>query len=91
MTVAKGSSVTVVLTEPVEVAGEYIDAITLRRPKGKDMKTLSSAMNMGDMMKMAAKLSGHLPVVFDEMDSYDVTQVLQEVGNFFTSGPTTGA
>lgn len=91
MTPNINSSVIVVLTQPIEVGNEYIDTITLRRPKGKDMKGLSAAMTTGDMMKMAAKLSGNLPVVFDEMDSYDVTQVLQEVGNFFTSGPTTGA
>ena len=85
------SNVVVTLTQPFECAGEFIQTISLRRPKGKDMKNVSANMNMGDMMKLAAKLSGNLPVVFEEMDSYDVTQVLAEVGNFFTNGPTTGA
>jgi len=84
------STVTIKLAKPFEVAGDFIQEITLRRPKGKDMKGLSAAMTTGDLMKMAAKLSNHLPVVFDEMDGFDVTQVLSEVGNFFASGPTTG-
>lgn len=85
------SSVTILLQTPIEVAGEYIESITLRRPKGKDMKTLAANTGTGDLMKLAARLSGQLPIVFDEMDGFDVTEVLQQVGNFLTSGPTTGA
>lgn len=82
---------TIKLQTPVEVAGELIEEIVLRRPKGKDMKGLSASVNTGDLLKLAAKLSGQLPVVFDEMDGFDVTEVLGAVGNFLTSGPTTGA
>ena len=84
------TDVTIVMQTPFEVAGEFIEAITLRRPKGKDMKTLTANAGTGDLMKLAARLSGHLPVVFDEMDGYDVAEVLTQVGNFLTSGPTTG-
>lgn len=85
------SKTTVILTTPVEVAGDLIEQIELRRPKGKDMKTLPANMTTGDLIKLAVRLSGQLPVVFDEMDGYDLTEVLGAVGNFFTSGPATGA
>lgn len=81
---------TIRLQTPVEIGNDLIEEITLRRPKGKDLKTLGANVTQGDLMKLAAKLSGHLPVVFDEMDAYDVTQVMDAVGNFFTSGPATG-
>lgn len=84
------TDVTIVLQTPFEVAGEFIETITLRRPKGKDMKTLTANAGTGDLMKLAGRLSGHLPVVFDEMDGFDVAEVLAQVGNFLTSGPTTG-
>jgi len=84
------TTVVIKLQTPVEVAGEYIEEITLRRPKGKDMKTLTANAGTGDLMKLAARLSGHLPVVFDEMDGFDVAEVLQQVGNFLTTGPLTG-
>lgn len=89
MTDKKGE-VTVLLATPIEVAGEYIESITMRRPKGKDMKTLTANAGMGDLMKLAVRLSGQLPLVFEEMDGFDVAEVLQQVGNFLTSGPTTG-
>jgi hypothetical protein len=85
------SSVTIKLQTPIEVGNDFIEEITLRRPKGKDMKTLTANAGTGDLMKLAARLSGQLPVVFDEMDGYDVAEVLTQVGNFLTSGPTTGA
>lgn len=87
----KTSDTVITLATPFEVAGDFIEKITLRRPKGKDMKKLTSAANTGDLMKLAATLSNNLPVVFDEMDGYDLTQVLEAVGNLLTNGPTTGA
>lgn len=85
------NTVTIPMVSPFEIGNDFIESITLRRPKGKDMKKLTSASNTGDLMKMAAVLSNQLPVVFDEMDGFDLTQVLEAVGNFLTSGPTTGA
>jgi hypothetical protein len=84
-------TVTIKLLTPIEVGGELIEEIVMRRPKGKDMKTLGANAGTGDLMKLAGRLSGQLPVVFDEMDGYDVAEVLTQVGNFLTSGPTTGA
>lgn len=84
-------TVTIKLETPVEIGNDLIEEIKLRRPKGKDMKSLPGNPTMGDYQKLAGKLSGQLPAVFDEMDGYDLTQVLDAVGNFFTTGPTTGA
>lgn len=81
----------IVLATPFEIGNEFIEVIKLRRPKGKDMKKLSARMETSDLMKLAATLSGHLPVVFDEMDGYDLTRVFDALGNLFTTGPTTGA
>lgn len=87
---SQSGSVTIKLQTPVEIGNDLIEEITLRRPKGKDMKTLTASAGTGDLMKLAARLSGQLPVVFDEMDGFDVAEVLGQVGNFLTSGPTTG-
>jgi len=80
-------TVKIQLQYPVEIGEDLIDEISLRRPKGKDLKKFMKGQNsMAESMALAAHLSGQLPVVFDEMDASDLTTVLDEVGNFVTRG-----
>lgn len=82
------NNVTIKLEHPIEIAGDLIEEITLRRPKGKDLKATmkSGSPGMAESLALAARLSDQLPLVFDEMDGADLTAVLDEVGNFLKRG-----
>lgn len=82
--------IVVTLEYPIEFQNEEITEIKLRRATGKDLKMLPGNPTTGDTIKLAARLSGHLPVVFDLMDGADITAVLSEVGNLLQSGQGTG-
>lgn len=82
-----GQMVVVDLQYPFEFADDLIDKIELRRPKGKDIKAcVKGVAPVAETMALAARLSGHLPAVFDEMDALDVTAVMEAVGNFMAPG-----
>lgn len=81
------TNVTIKLEHPIEIGNELIEEITMRRPKGKDMKAcIKGVNNVAESIALAARLSEQLPVVFDEMDGADLTAVLDEVGNFLQRG-----
>lgn len=81
------TSVTIKLDHPIEIGNDLIEEITMRRPKGKDMKAcIKGVNNVAESIALAARLSEQLPVVFDEMDGADLTAVLDEVGNFLQRG-----
>lgn len=80
-------TVTVKLSIPVEIGDDLIEEIVLRRPKGKDLKAaMKGTSAFSDSIALAVRLSGQLPVVFDEMDGADLTAVLDAVGNFMQRG-----
>lgn len=81
------SNVVIQLERPVEIGDDLIEEISLRRPKGKDLKAcIKGQNNVAESIALAARLSGQLPVVFDEMDAADLTEVLDQVGNFLKRG-----
>lgn len=81
------TNVTIKLEHPIEIGNDLIEEITMRRPKGKDMKAcIKGVNNVAESIALAARLSEQLPVVFDEMDGADLTAVLDEVGNFLQRG-----
>lgn len=81
------TDVTIKLDHPIEIGNDLIEEITMRRPKGKDMKAcIKGVNNVAESIALAARLSEQLPVVFDEMDGADLTAVLDEVGNFLQRG-----
>lgn len=82
--------IVVALEYPIEFQNEEITEIKLRRATGKDLKMLPGNPTTGDTIKLAARLAGVLPVVFDLMDGADITAVLSEVGNLLQSGQGTG-
>ena len=69
---------------------EYTE-IKMQRPKGKHIKKLSDNPNVGDLLDIAAKCSGILPRVFDEMDVADSIAITEVVADFLASGREIGA
>ena len=87
----KKKEVTVTLSEPVEFGEETVEEITLRRPKGKDLRKLPSEMDVGAMMDFAGRLSGREPSFMDLLDIDDVLKITEEVEGFLDSGRKTGS
>jgi len=77
---------TLKLTEPVTFAGETITELKLRRPKAKDLRSLPAEPKPGDLLDIAARLSGHTHHVIDELCVEDAVRLLEIVGNSFGSG-----
>lgn len=69
---------------------ELVTEITLRRPKGRDIKSIGKDLNMADLLAIAAKLSGYTPAFFDELDGADCLKVTEVVGDFLDNGQVTG-
>ena len=68
------------LTVPLDIAGEKYAKVTLRRPKGREIRALRNASAKGDpvgdlTVKMMADLAEVEEIVFDEMDGADFRTV----------------
>ena len=82
------------LKHPVVIGTETINELKFGRVKGKHMRPLPTdpkLYTMGTMMDLACKVTGQPSIVFDEMDSEDLVEVMEIVGELFGAGPTTGA
>ena len=82
------------LKHPVTIGTETITELKFGRVKGKMMRHLPAdpkLYTMGVMMDLASKVTGQSSIVFDEMDSEDLVEVMEIVGELFGAGPTTGA
>ena len=82
--------VVVTLQYPVKHGSVEIKEFKFRRPKGKDMRKLPSDVSVGDIMDLAARLSGHPPSVMDELEIADFNSVNEVIGDFLGAGPKTG-
>lgn len=86
--------VTITLFYPVKLgqseSAETVAEIKLRRPKGKDMRDIPAKPNVGDILKLAGRLSGQPPVVFDLLEIPDFNRVTEAVGVFLDDGQSTG-
>lgn len=72
----------VVLEEPIIRGNEEpIQYLKFVKPKGKHLRKWPANPGMNDMLKLAGKLTLQPDSVFDEMDSKDVTKVLEFVGD----------
>lgn len=80
----------ITLKHPFDFGSETIESIELRRPKGKDLRTLPAEPNTGDILNLAAKLGGVTPSVIDEMDAEDVMEVVGAVQDFLLASRPTG-
>lgn len=81
---------TVELQYPIEYAEGRLERVTLRRPRGADIRRLPAEIGTGDQMALAARLAGLPDVAFDRMDASDVMRVLQVVAGFLPAGPPAG-
>lgn len=86
----KPKSITITLSEPIEWGDETIEEVTLRRPKGKELKMLSGDPSMDDLLKIAGKCGGLTPRQIDDMDADDALALAEAVGDFLDSGHQIG-
>ena len=82
----KPKEITITLSEPIEWGEDQITEIVMQRPKGKHLKSLSAEPSLQDLVKIAQKISGQPPRVFDDMDADDVLACAEAVGDFLDSG-----
>lgn len=78
--VSRKKSVTIKLLEPIEWGDETIKEVTLKPPRGKHLRGLTTPPQMNDLLKLASKLSAVSSSVFDEMCSEDVLAIVTAVG-----------
>ena len=81
---------TINLKYPFDWDGKTISQIELKRPKMKHIKHLGESPTTDDLIKVAAKVSGQLPIVFDEMDALDGIAVCEAVADFLADAQPTG-
>jgi hypothetical protein len=71
------------LAYPIEVDGEKITEIELRRPKGADMRKALNMTGAGEITaSMIINLAEVSPKVVDELDGEDFMALSVIVGNF---------
>lgn len=82
---------TVQLAYPITWGSETITALTFRRPKGKDFRSLpAEGILMGHILDLAARLCGKPGAVMDELDGEDLEAVMELVGGFMPGGSVAG-
>lgn len=80
-------SSTLKLEYPIEFHGATIQELTVRRPKGKDMRFLPSGeAGVDQMFPFFALLAGVDEQVIDEMDTGDLTRLGDVVNSFLLQG-----
>lgn len=83
---AEDGTVTVWLHEPVKVDGKEGLSVTLRKPVGRDLRTLKTdgdGIDIGQLMDLAGRLCGLLPGQMDDMNVRDVMLLQGVAGDFF--------
>jgi len=89
--ISKVKTVTIELSEPIEWGKDNtITELKLRRPKGKDLKNLSSEPTMGELLSVAQRCAGVPKTVMDDLDGADAMEVVEVIGDFLDSGQKTG-
>lgn len=65
------------LATPVQHAGETVTSVTLRRPKGRELRKMQNATGgVGDVsFELMATLAEREESLFDEMDAADVLKI----------------
>lgn len=83
----KSRTTTIDLEWPLEFKGALVKELTIRRPKGSDMRFLPSgaAPSIDTMFPFFALLAGVEEAVFDEMDAADLAAVGETVNSFLSS------
>lgn len=79
----------VTLKKPIAFGSETITELSFREPKAQDMRMMPLKATTGDILDLAARLSGQLPSTLGELCMEDYQAVMEVVGSFFTTGPET--
>jgi hypothetical protein len=74
---------------PIEYGSETITHLTLRRPRGKDLRLIREG-GMAETLDLIARLAGQTKPVVDELDADDVEEVSKIIKGFTRSGQATG-
>lgn len=82
---------TLKLQEPVKQGSEEIFELTIRPPKAKDLRKLPERPATGDLLDLAARITGQPPSVIDELGMADTMALLDIVGDFMEPGQKTGS
>lgn len=78
------------LKNPVQFGSEKIEALSFREARAKDFRDMPITPKVGDLLNVAAKLSGQPPSMIDLLSPGDMTEVLTFMGEFMGTGPATG-
>ncbi len=84
-------SETVALQYPLEVEGQTVSHITLRRPKARDLKHMETAKG-GEIAKsigLIANLAELPPAAIDDLDASDFQALSELVASFLTTPDST--
>jgi hypothetical protein len=78
------------LENPIKWGNEFIETIVFRDVIAKDLRTLKlNAIQFGDILDLAAKLTGHPPSVMDQLSISDAGRVVEQVGKLLDLGTLT--
>jgi hypothetical protein len=84
----KETSKTIELAFPFETGGKTVSAVTIRRPKGKDIRAMdalreSGKSEMEQSFLMATALTGMTDEEVGELDAEDFQAVAEGIASFF--------
>lgn len=90
-------SVTLRLVHPVTVAGETIEELRVKRPKGRSWRRVAldiggggTRLELGAMLEVLADCAGVSSLVVDELDTVDTFAAVEVLTGFFEPGRATG-
>lgn len=77
-------SETITLAYPIEVDGQTLTTITLRRPKTRDIRAMDARKGtpMDKTLWMLASLTGLTPEQIDEIDTADLNTLAEKIAGF---------
>ena len=74
------------LKHPFELDGETVEAVSLRRPKVKDLRAIDAAEEKGELEQgavMIAAVTGLSMEAVDELDTEDFLAITEKIEAFF--------
>lgn len=81
------------LKHPVDVEGETVETVSLRRPKVRDMRAIEEAKDEGEIgqtIALIAAITGLKPEIIEEFDAEDYVALSERIADFFPQGQPQG-
>lgn len=84
--------ITYTFTTPIVFAGDTIKTLTFRVPRGKDIQDLDlkETQSVGEIMKIAARLTENVPTTFDDISVQDTMEIVAITMELLGGGQATG-